>query len=177
MVLKYLPLFALILTVSACKSKNDVATQDPAPVEYSSLESEDGLLPEDVSSSRLSELTPGSQEELVATVGDRVFFDFNSAALSAEAQKTMQRQAEWLKSYPETNVIIEGHCDERGTREYNLALGERRAKAAKDYLVSTGVAASRVSTISYGKEHPEFLESNEEAWSKNRRAVTVVINR
>ena len=74
-------------------------------------------------------------------------------------------------------MIIEGHCDERGTREYNLALGERRAKAAKDYLVSTGVAASRVSTISYGKEHPEFLESNEEAWSKNRRAVTVVINR
>jgi peptidoglycan-associated lipoprotein len=119
---------------------------------------------------------PGSQEDLVANVGDRVFFDYDSASISSEAQGTLEKQAAWLKQYSSINVTIEGHCDERGTREYNLALGERRAAATKKYLVGLGVAASRVSTISYGKERPAVVGSDESAWSQNRRAVTVVAN-
>ncbi|MDE3037500.1 MAG: peptidoglycan-associated lipoprotein Pal, partial [Pseudomonadota bacterium] len=93
-----------------------------------------------------------------------------------EAQKTLQHQAAWLKQYPGVNVTVEGHCDERGTREYNLALGERRAAAAKKYLVSEGIAAARISTISYGKERPAVIGDDEAAWSQNRRAVTVLMN-
>lgn len=121
-----------------------------------------------------TDILPGTQEDLVANVGDRVFFGYDSSVLSSEAQATLARQAEWLKANSSLNVVVEGHCDERGTREYNLALGERRANAAKNYLVSLGIDRSRISTISYGKEHPEVLGSDEEAWSKNRRAVTVV---
>lgn len=165
---------SFLFVLAACATDKDPTTQDPAPVEYS-----DGSgvgTESDVTGGQLGELTPGSQEELVATVGDRVFFDFNSYALSDNAQKTLTRQAEWLKTNASVNVIVEGHCDERGTREYNLALGERRAKAVKDFLASAGVPSGRISIISYGKEHPEYLESNEEAWSKNRRGVTVVTN-
>lgn len=121
--------------------------------------------------------TPGSQEDLAANVGDRVFFDYNSSTLSAEAQKTLERQAGWLKQYPDAGISLEGHCDERGTREFNLALGERRASAAKKYLVSLGVKPSRVSTISYGKERPAVIGSNESAWAQNRRAVTVITSK
>jgi peptidoglycan-associated lipoprotein len=117
---------------------------------------------------------PGTQEDLVVNVGDRVFFEFNKSDLSEEARATLDRQSAWLKKYPNVNVTVEGHCDERGTREYNLALGERRAEAAKDYLVSNGVSASRIKTISYGKERPAVLGHNEAAWAQNRRAVTVV---
>ncbi len=119
---------------------------------------------------------PGSQEDLVQNVGDRVFYDYDSAVLSADAQKILERQAAWLKQYSSLNVTVEGHCDERGTREYNLALGERRAAAAKKYLIGLGVAAKRVSTISYGKERPAVVGSDESSWSQNRRAVTVVTN-
>jgi len=119
---------------------------------------------------------PGSQEDLVQNVGDRVFFEYDSAMISSEAQQTLDRQAAWLKQYSSINVTVEGHCDERGTREYNLALGERRASAAKKYLVSLGIAASRISTISYGKERPAVVGSDESSWSQNRRAVTVVAN-
>ncbi len=119
---------------------------------------------------------PGSQEDLVQNVGDRVFFDYDSASIAGDAQHTLERQAAWLKQYSNINVTIEGHCDERGTREYNLALGERRAAAAKKYLVGLGVAANRVSTISYGKERPAVIGSDESSWSQNRRAVTVVTN-
>jgi len=117
---------------------------------------------------------PGSQEDLVVNVGDRVFFDYNEYALKDEGRATLQRQAAWLKKYPSVSVQIEGHCDERGTREYNLALGSRRATAAKDYLVSLGVDAGRLTTISYGKEKPVCVESAESCYSINRRAVTVV---
>ncbi|MDE3015770.1 MAG: peptidoglycan-associated lipoprotein Pal [Pseudomonadota bacterium] len=119
---------------------------------------------------------PGSAADLTENVGDRVFFALNSSALSDEAQKTLQHQAAWLKQYPGVNVTVEGHCDERGTREYNLALGERRAAAAKKYLVSEGIAAARISTISYGKERPAVIGDDEAAWSQNRRAVTVLMN-
>jgi peptidoglycan-associated lipoprotein len=117
---------------------------------------------------------PGSQEELVATVGDRVFFDYDKSSVKPDGRTVLNRQAAWLKQYGSVSVTVEGHCDERGTREFNLALGERRANAVKDYLVSQGISASRIKTISYGKERPVALGSNEAAWSQNRRGVTVV---
>ena len=117
---------------------------------------------------------PGSQQDLAQTAGDRVFFEFDRSDISPEAQQTLQRQAQWLQRYPNVTVTIEGHCDERGTREYNLALGERRANAAKQVLIAAGVQASRVSTISYGKDRPVVPGSNEEAWAQNRVAITTV---
>ncbi len=119
-------------------------------------------------------IKPGSQEDLVVNVGDRVFFDFDKFNLKPDARKTLEKQAAWLKANPSVRVTVEGHCDERGTREYNLALGERRANAAKDYLVSLGINPSRLKTISYGKERPVAMGSNEAAWAQNRRSVTVV---
>lgn len=109
-------------------------------------------------------------------VGDRVFFELDSSVVTGEGQATLARQAEWLKANSSVNVVLEGHCDERGTREYNLALGERRATAARNFLVSQGVAASRVTTTSYGKERPAATGNDESAWSQNRRAVTVIAN-
>jgi peptidoglycan-associated lipoprotein len=117
---------------------------------------------------------PGSQEDLVANVGDRVFFDFDKSDLKPEARRTIERWAAWLRQYPQVTVTVEGHADERGTREYNIGLGERRAAAAKNYLVAQGIAANRVATISYGKERPAVIGSNEAAWSQNRRDVMVV---
>ncbi len=112
--------------------------------------------------------------ELAPGVTDRVFFGYDSAVLDSSAQSTLERQANWLRSNQGVGVVVEGHCDERGTREYNLALGERRAAAAKSYLVSLGIPASRISTVSYGKERPAVLGSNDSAWAQNRRAVTVL---
>ncbi len=117
---------------------------------------------------------PGTQEDIVQNVGDRVFFSFDKSDLTSEAQATLDRQAVWLKKYSSVKIAVEGHCDERGTREYNLALGERRATAAKNYLVAAGIPASRITTVSYGKERPAVVGNNEAAWSQNRRAVTVV---
>jgi peptidoglycan-associated lipoprotein len=119
-------------------------------------------------------VVPGSQQDLAQSAGDRVFFEFERSDISPEAQQTLQRQAEWLQRYPNVTVTIEGHCDERGTREYNLALGERRANAAKQVLIAAGVPASRVSTISYGKDRPVVPGSTEEAWAQNRVAITTV---
>lgn len=117
---------------------------------------------------------PGSQEDLVATAGDRVFYDFNESKLTDEAQGTLGKQAAWLAKYPNVSVQVAGNCDDRGTKEYNLALGQRRANAARDYLVAKGVAASRITTISYGKERPTALGDNEQAWAQNRNAITSV---
>lgn len=117
---------------------------------------------------------PGSQEDLVANVGDRVFYDFDKSDLKPEARRTIERWAAWMKQYPNVTVTVEGHCDERGTREYNLGLGDRRANAAKNFLVSLGVEARRVATISYGKERPAVLGSNDAAYAQNRRGVMVV---
>lgn len=111
-----------------------------------------------------------------AAVGDRVYFDYDSSVVTAQGQSTLEHQAQWLKQYPSVNVAIEGHCDERGTREYNIALGERRATAAKNYLVGLGVDASRISTISYGKERPAVVGHDDSSWSQNRRGVTVIAN-
>ena len=109
-----------------------------------------------------------------STVGDRVFFALDKSTIDSQGQATLDKQAAWLKANSSVNVVVEGHADERGTREYNLALGERRATAAKNYLVSAGVAASRVSTVSYGKERPAVDGHDESAWAQNRRAVTVI---
>ncbi len=123
-----------------------------------------------------SGIRAGSQQDLVVNIGDRVFFDFDKSDLKPAARATLDKQSAWLKQYGQNRVVIEGHADERGTREYNLALGERRANSAKTYLLNSGIAAARVTTISYGKERPVALGSNEAAWSQNRRAVTVVAN-
>ena len=120
--------------------------------------------------------TVGSLGDESLNIGDRVFFGYDSSVLTSEAQDALQRQAGWLRENNDVRIVIEGHCDERGTREYNIALGERRAAAAKRYLVSLGVDASRVSTISYGKERPAVLGHDNSAWAQNRRAVTVIAN-
>ncbi len=118
--------------------------------------------------------TPGTQEHLVANVGDRVFFGLNQSDLQTDARAAVESLAVWLNNYPAVTLTIEGHADERGTREYNLALGDRRANSVRDYLAALGVSANRLSTISYGKERPAVLGSNEESWAQNRRAVFVV---
>ena len=109
-----------------------------------------------------------------ATAGDRVFFAYDQSTISDEGQQILQRQAQWLQRFPQVSVTIEGHCDERGTREYNLALGARRANAVKEYLVSLGVASGRLETISYGKERPMCTDSNESCYAQNRRGVTTI---
>ncbi|MBF6602501.1 MAG: peptidoglycan-associated lipoprotein Pal [Sphingorhabdus sp.] len=119
---------------------------------------------------------PGSQGDFVAnTMSDRILFELDSYTVDSQDQAILQSQAQWLAQYPNARVTIEGHADERGTREYNLALGERRANAAKNYLASLGVSPDRMTTVSYGKERPEALGSNEAAWAQNRRAVSVVV--
>lgn len=124
------------------------------------------------------QIVPGSQEDFLQTVGqfgDRILFDTDKFNVDAQDQTVLQAQAQWLARYPNTRVTVEGHADERGTREYNLALGERRANSAKNYLASLGVDAARIQTVSYGKERPQALGSDESAWAQNRRAVTVTV--
>lgn len=119
-------------------------------------------------------VTPGSVADFRQNVGDRVFFDTDQSTIREDGRQTLNRQAEWLKKYGNYQVTVEGHCDERGTREYNLALGERRANAARQYLVAQGIPAARIKTISYGKERPDPVGSDEAAWARNRRAVTAL---
>jgi peptidoglycan-associated lipoprotein len=118
--------------------------------------------------------TPGSPQDFTVNVGDRIFFDTDSSSVRADASQTLDRQAQWLARYPNYAITVEGHSDERGTREYNLALGARRAAAAKEYLASKGVPAQRMKTISYGKERPVAVCDDISCWSQNRRAVTVL---
>jgi len=166
---KYLCLMAALVLVSACSSTSDDQSQaGGAGSAYG-----DGAAGTDAQ--RLGNARPGSQDDLVVNVGDRVFFGFDRYDLSAEARATLDRQAAWLNKYPAVNVTIEGHADERGTREYNLALGERRATAARNYLIAAGVDGARLRTVSYGKERPAVPGSNEAAWAQNRRAVSVIV--
>lgn len=116
----------------------------------------------------------GSQEDLVANVGDRVFYELNSSTLTEAGQATLSKQAAWMTKYPNVTVQVAGNCDDRGTEEYNIALGQRRANAAKDFLVAKGVSSSRLTTISYGKDRPTALGDDEQAWSQNRNAITSV---
>ena len=118
--------------------------------------------------------TPGSQQDFVVNVGDRVFFETDQTDLSSQARATLDNQAQWLSRYSQYTFTIEGHADERGTREYNIALGARRAQSVRDYLVSRGINAGRMRTISYGKERPVAVCNDISCWSQNRRAVTVL---
>lgn len=161
--LKYLSLLAVAILASACADKKGSVQQ--ANVDQPQYEP----YVEDTHN-----VQPGSVEDFRVNVGDRVFYGYDTNTLSPAARETLERQAGWLKQYADVHVVIEGHCDERGTREYNLALGERRANAAKNYLASLGVAKNRMTTLSFGKDKPENASSNEEAWSQNRRAVTVI---
>jgi len=159
---KFMCLMAALVLVAACDTTSDDESANGA----------NGAA--GAGANKVGVARPGSQEDLVVNVGDRVFFAFNKTDLSAEARATLDRQVDWLKKYPTVKITVEGHADERGTREYNLALGERRAAAAKNYVVAAGITADRVKTVSYGKERPAVLGSNEAAWAQNRRAVTVV---
>ncbi len=172
--MKLLPVLgALLLVVAGCESSGDETASTNAGGTTSATAPESGGNG-GVSSKEMAGPKPGTQEDLAVNVGDRVYFAFDKFDLSPEARATLQKQAVWLRRYPSVTVTVEGHTDERGTREYNLALGERRANAVRDYLAALGVDVSRIKTISYGKERPVALGSNEEAWAKNRRAVTVV---
>ncbi|MFC3713098.1 peptidoglycan-associated lipoprotein Pal [Sphingoaurantiacus capsulatus] len=161
---------ALALTTAAC-TKNKKAEDMPPPVDAPATSS---AAPADTSVAT-SDVTPGSQADLVASAGsDRVLFEYDSFELTGEARGILTRQAEWLQKYPSVAFTVEGHADERGTREYNLALGDRRANATKNFLAAQGVAATRLRTISYGKERPEVQGSDESGYAQNRRAVSVV---
>jgi peptidoglycan-associated lipoprotein len=128
----------------------------------------------DQSGALASAATPGSQQDFVVNVGDRVFFETDSSELTDQARATLDKQAQWLSNYNRYAFTIEGHADERGTREYNIALGARRAETVRQYLVSRGVSAQRMRTISYGKERPVAVCNDISCWSQNRRAVTVL---
>jgi peptidoglycan-associated lipoprotein len=121
-----------------------------------------------------SAATPGSQQDFVVNVGDRVFFESDSSELTPQAVQTLERQAQWLRTYPQYAFLIEGHADERGTREYNIALGARRAQTVREYLTSRGVQTQRMRTISYGKERPVAVCNDISCWSQNRRSVSVL---
>jgi peptidoglycan-associated lipoprotein len=118
--------------------------------------------------------TPGSQQDFVVNVGDRVFFEVDSSELTMQARATLDKQAQWLQNYGNYAFTIEGHADERGTREYNIALGARRAQSVRDYLASRGISAQRMRTVSFGKERPVAICNDISCWSQNRRAVTVL---
>ena len=166
---KVFTLIAAAFLLAACASQPEESAATTSAGTSASSGSNTGA-----STTALPSLDPRSQEWLVVNVGDRVFFDFDKSDLSSEAQDTIQKVVAWLKTYPDVTLTIEGHCDERGTREYNLALGERRASAVRSYMVALGIDGGRLSTISYGKERPAVLGSNESAWAQNRRAVFVV---
>jgi len=173
MVLKILGVVGLAFAISACAATNDQAAVSGSG-SASSSESSANQQSRDVSTSAIGAPEPGSQEELVGSIGDRVFFDTDKHDLSSEARATASLWADWMKKHRNVQIDIEGHADERGTREYNLALGARRANSVRDYLTSLGVQANRVGTVSYGTERPEAIGSNEEAWAQNRRSVVVV---
>lgn len=177
-------LIAIGLVLSGCASDRATDSKDPGATTAKADPGTDGGareprgtgLPGRVESFETSELPamPGTQEQLADAVGDTVLFGFDQSELSEGARATLDKQASWLKRYRNLRVTVEGHADERGTREYNLALGARRANSVKNYLVAQGVAPERISTISYGKERPAVGGSNPEAWRLNRRAVTTV---
>jgi len=157
---------AAILILAGCTTKPAATSTEPPPA-GPPTGAETGPVTE-------SNIIPGSAQDLRVNVGDTVHFDYDRYDLHDQERGILQRQAAWLQKYPQVRVSIEGHCDERGTREYNLALGARRANAVKEYLVSLGVSAARVDTISYGKERPICTESTEDCWAQNRRGVTTI---
>ncbi len=172
--LKKLLILVAIFSITACSSKNKKPTDSSFTIEDHAKDSQENYQTLD-SANAADELNKQTQAQIEEVeVQDRVFFELDSSSVSSEGRKILDNQVSWLKSDPSIKVMVEGHCDERGTREYNIGLGERRANAVKDYLVSNGIDSSRIKTISYGKERPAFVGSGEEIWAKNRRSVTVV---
>ncbi len=176
---KILLTFFLIAFISACSSTpKDTADSSGSgssgDFNTATTSEEETKAAVDTTTSDFTGVISGTPEDFIVSVGDRVFFGYDSAELDSDAKELLQAQAAWLKQYSKTSITIEGHCDERGTREYNLALGERRAQAVKNYLNGLGVDISSMSTISYGKERPAVVGSNDDAWSQNRRSVTKV---
>ena len=171
MIYKFIISTILVLFVAACATKpKDEADASGSGSSSSDSSVSDGSITETTGSG----IVAGSQEDLIVNVGDRVFFGYDSSDLDSDALELLQDQVAWLKQNSNVSVTIEGHCDERGTREYNLALGEKRAQAVKNYLIGLGINPDRVSTISYGKERPAVVGSNDGAWAQNRRSVTIV---
>ena len=168
------PLLTGLLVLGACASETETSRASGPSAGYTGGTGGGGTGGRDVTSTAVGQPRPGSQEDLAQNVGDRVFFETDKWDLSSDARRQAEAWAGWLRRYPSVNVIIEGHADERGTREYNLALGERRATTVRDYLAAQGIGSGRMRTISYGKERPAVLGSNEEGWAQNRRAVLVV---
>ena len=156
---KIMSLFAAMLLVAACESTSETADDSMGEGETMIVEETEVIMAVD----------PLSQEYIDLELGGAVFFDFNSSVINAESERTIGRWAEWMQAYPQVSVTLAGHCDERGTREYNLALGERRANSAKNYLIALGIDPSRIATISYGKERPAIEGHTEAAWAQNRR--------
>ncbi|NQW53074.1 MAG: peptidoglycan-associated lipoprotein Pal [Rhodospirillales bacterium] len=150
--IKALSAIAAMFLIAACSNSNDQQTASAAT----------------------TSVAPGTVGDFRQNVGDRVFFDTDASTVREDGRQTLNRQAEWLKKYPNYQITVEGHCDERGTREYNLALGERRANAARQYLIAQGIPAARLKTVSYGKERPDPVGSDEASWARNRRAVTAL---
>ena len=164
--LRFIQLFAAGLLVAACETTPEATDDDTGA---GAVETEVAAVETTVEA-----IDPKSAEYVTEVLGDRVYFEFDSAVIDARAQATIKRWAEWMTAHGDIVVLVEGHCDERGTREYNLALGERRAAAVKSFLVALGVDSSRVATISYGKERPAVEGHTEAAWSQNRRGVLVL---
>ena len=172
MVFRTLTILGMVFVISACTS--DDATTDAGMINVETREDItdgplDGQDAYGMDQYALDGPAPGSQQDLVVNVGDRVFFGYDQYNLTPEAQRTLELQAEWLKRYPSTTITVAGHCDERGTREYNLALGERRAQAVERYLQVQGVSSSQLETISYGEENPVDTRTTEAAYALNRR--------
>jgi peptidoglycan-associated lipoprotein len=177
MLYRLLAVLSLVIFVSGCKGKvtKDQSEAEVAPVvtEPAVPQKEQEFKTEtETSAAEENKKTEQAIEEV--EVADRIYFDLDSSAITDAAKKVLDTQIAWLNSDPAIKITLEGHCDERGTREYNIALGEKRAVAAKKYLVQGGVDGSRIKTISYGKERPAFIGTGESIWSKNRRAVAVV---
>ena len=162
--LKFAALSAALL-LAACTHKQEAATTAPPPV---------APPPPPAAAPVTSSIIPGSAEDFKVNVGDTVHFALNRYNIEDNDKATLSKQAAWLARYPAVRLTVEGHCDERGTREYNLALGARRANAVKEFLVAQGVATGRLETVSYGKERPICTQSSEDCWSQNRRGVSVI---
>jgi peptidoglycan-associated lipoprotein len=174
---RILALFAVAFLFAACETASNVSGDSASGSSTgSSTGSATGSATASAasSSSSTTAATQMSDAEKLAQVGNTVYFGFDSSELDGEAQATLDRQAAFLNVNPTMVVIIEGHADERGTREYNLALGDRRAVSVRDYLLAKGLNAARIRTVSYGKERPSVVGSNEDSWAKNRRAATVL---
>ena len=170
MIIKLLASALLVFFLAACST----TPKDTADSSGSGSTSTSSDVSSSAETTESASIEPGSQEDLIVNVGDRVFFNYDSSELDTDAQELLQDQVAWLKQYSDVSIIIEGHCDERGTREYNLALGEKRAQSVKNYIINLGISSDRVSTISYGKERPAVVGSNDGAWAQNRRSVTIV---